>query len=253
MWIFILVLLPAIVEEMFALNDFLSKPLDFLVQWRASGTFDGRIKFAILLFLYLAPLIILWTALASLAHRHRQQATAPPPQYQSPNDYDSMIADLIETIPDRTVSADLKADKVNRLFDALLDDVSNLFHLNRIDVRIVLVTNDRGGRQRLTSWRWGRETATDQDRIDLKAIGILLETAQTYPTWEQAKEKFPHSDSDTLLFFRNRGELLKLGCLIAISQPVDLESRLEEWGQIVYPFTMLGHMDKLVRFVVNYK
>ncbi|MDF2720221.1 MAG: hypothetical protein K0R28_7146, partial [Paenibacillus sp.] len=33
MWIFILVLLPAIVEEMFALNDFLSKPLDFLVQW----------------------------------------------------------------------------------------------------------------------------------------------------------------------------------------------------------------------------
>jgi hypothetical protein len=46
---------------------------------------------------------------------------------------------------------------------------------------------------------------------------------------------------------------LRLGCLIAIAHSIDVESHIDEWEQIVRPFTMLGHMDKLVHFVVNYK
>lgn len=71
----------------------------------------------------------------------------------------------------------------------------------------------------------------------------FLETEKTYPIWVEVKKHFDHTDSDTLLFFRNDGTL-RLGCLIAINDSVDVESRIVEWEQIVKPLTLLGHMDK---------
>lgn len=242
-WVLLIVMLPAIIEEMFELNHFLSLPFLQLAKWEAVGTFAGRVKFLILFVLYTSPVAILASCL--LARRK----SAPP--YRSCHDYEKLIADVKETVKNRQAPKELKADKIDSLFDSLIDDVCNLFRVQRSDVRAVLVVNNNRGRHKLTGWRWGRACTPDQDRMDSKAIDKFLETELTYPIWQEVKSHFDHTDSDTLLFFRNSGKL-ELGCLIAIAGSVDVEPHIEEWEQIVKPFTMLGHIDKLVRFVVNY-
>jgi hypothetical protein len=241
------IMLVSILEEAYDLNQQLSIPFQMLGHWSAEGAFAGRIKFVILLSIYAMPLITLWVIISVNFKRVEE----PVSFYQSRFDYDRMIADLVHAVGESAMTDQVKADKVTILFDSLLTDVCELYQLHRNDVRAVITYNDDGS-EKLTSWRWGKVTTSDQDRMDLKAIGTFLETELTYPTWEEAKKKYPSSDSDTLFFIRNRGGL-KLGCLIAVANPVNTQSRIAEWSQIVYPFTMLGHMDKLVRFVVNYR
>jgi hypothetical protein len=243
-WVLLIVMLPAIVEELFELNRFLSLPLGLLADWNTGGTLEGRIKFLILFILYASPVVILFSYLSK-----RNKPSEPP--YRSCHDYEKLIADVKETVKDRQAPKELKADKIDSLFDALIDDVCNLFQVQRTDVRAVLVANNSRGRHKLTGWRWGRACTPDQDRMDSKAIDKFLETELTYPIWQEVKSHFDHSDSDTLLFFRNSGKL-ELGCLIAIAGSVGVEPHIAEWEQIVKPFTMLGHIDKLVRFVVQY-
>jgi hypothetical protein len=241
---------PALVEELFALNDLLTKPFKLLVEWKAEGTLPGRAKFVVLLILYGSPLAVIS---AFLFKKDKTESEAPNEEpYRSRNNYAKMIAEVKETVNNRQAPRELKADKIEGLFQALIDDVSNLFQVQPSEVRAVLVVNNNRGKHKLTGWRWGRPCSINQERMDYKAIDKFLETEKTYPIWEEVKEHFDHTDSDTLLFFRNDGTL-RLGCLIAIANSIDVESHIEEWEQIVRPFTMLGHMDKLVQFVVNYK
>lgn len=247
-WVVVAVMLPAVLEELFALNDWLSKPLGRLSEWKAGSTLEGRLKFILLFIVYASPIALIAGFIASRKKPLENDAAVPP--YRSRSNYERLIADVKETVSSRDASNELKAEKINLLFEALIEDVCHLFQVQRTGVRAVLVINNRG-RHKLTSWRWGRSCTPDQDRMDYKAIDKFLETELTYPTWEQVKSHFDHTDSDTLLFIRNSGKL-GLGCLIAIENSVDLEAHLQEWEHIVRPFTMLGHMDKLVRFVVNY-
>jgi hypothetical protein len=244
------IMLVSILEEAYDLNQQLSIPFQALSHWSAEGAFAGRIKFVILLLIYTMPVISLWVII-SANFKSEEDSEESVPFYQSRFDYDKMIAELVQAVGESTITDQVKADKVTILFDSLLTDICELYQLQRNDLRAVITYND-GGSEKLTSWRWGRLTTSDQDRMDLKAIGTLLETELTYPTWEETKKKYPNSDSDTLFFIRNRGGL-KLGCLIASANAVNTQSRIAEWSQIVYPFTMLGHMDNLVRFVVNYR
>ncbi|MFD0590593.1 hypothetical protein ACFQZE_21630 [Paenibacillus sp. GCM10027627] len=246
-WAIALVMLPAIVEELYGLNDLLSAPFKLLSDWQADGALQGRIKFAVLFLLYVSPVALAGSFFIS----RRSPAPQGAELYHSRNNYEKLIAEVKETVKNRQVPKELKADKIDRLFDALIDDVCNLFQVQRTDVRAVLVVNTSRGRHRLTGWRWGRSCSPDQERMDSKAIDKFLETEVTYPIWQEVKKHFDHTDSDTLLFFRNSGKL-ELGCLIAIAGPVQVEPHLREWEEIVKPFTMLGHIDKLVRFVVNY-
>lgn len=241
---------PALVEEAFALNDLLSKPLKLLVEWKAEGTFAGRVKFVALLILYGSPLVVIYAILFKRDNSKTKAMMEEP--YRSRHNYAKMIAEVKETVNNRHVPKELKADKIEGLFDSLMDDVCNLFQVQPTEVRAVLVINNNRGKHKLTGWRWGRPCSADQERMDHKAIDMFLETEKTYPIWEKAKEHFDQTDSDTFLFFRNDGTL-RLGCLIAIANSIDVESHIDEWEQIVKPFTMLGHMDKLVQFVVNYK
>lgn len=244
---FTLVLVTAIVEEFYSLNAFLIVPLKLLVEWDTTETLAGQLKFVLLALIYLPPLIFL----VLLIHPVIKRTPPLPSEYQSHHDYGQLIGNLSLTVNNST-SDDVTAAKINTLFTALITDICNLYQLQTSEVRAVIVHNKRG-KQQLTGWRWGRPITPDQERMDLKAIATLLETEKTYPTWEQAKKQFEKGDSDTLFFIRNTGEELKLGCLIAVSKEVDTQEYLQEWSQIVYPFTMLGHMDNLVRFVVNYK
>ncbi|MFD2612228.1 hypothetical protein [Paenibacillus gansuensis] len=248
----VILLATAIFEEMFAWNRVLSTPLALLADWNAAGTLAGRLKFLLLLLSYASPVVVLSAAVTAAFSRRRETAEESNPSYQSTYDYDRMIAELVEAASDRGISNDLKTERVNKLFQALIDDVSTLYNVPTLEVRALLVTNDRAGRHKLTRWHWGRAATQTQLEMDLKAVGIFLETEKTYPTWEGARRQFVNGDSDTLLFIRNKGEL-KLGCLIAINATLDTEARIQEWAQIIYPFTMLGHMDKLVQFVVNSK
>lgn len=247
----LVILLSAIVQETYHLNKPLSVPLYLFSIWEAPSVLAGQIKFFLLLCIYLSPIIVGSSLLWSFI-RHPRDASGYKGEYESPYDYDKLIAELVQAISDRTVSNELKAEKVNILFHALIDDFCMLYGVERSEVRAVLVRNDRG-REKLTGWRWGRPITPDQERMDLKAISMFLETEKTFPTWIDVKEQFPNGDAETLLFIRNKGEQLHLGCLIAVSKPVDTQSRIREWEQIVYPLTMLGHMDKLVKFVVQYK
>ena len=47
-WVLLVVMLPAIVEELFELNRFLSMPFGLLADWNTGGTLEGRIKFLVL-------------------------------------------------------------------------------------------------------------------------------------------------------------------------------------------------------------
>lgn len=245
---FAIIMLPALVEELFSLNDLLAVPLQSLADWKAEGTFYGRLKFVLLLVVYLPPLVLLWALVASWWKKDEVQVTAG---YQSKNDYDKMIAQLVQAVTDPTVANELKAERVNLLFHALIDDICGLYSIPRHEVRAVLVGKDRD-KQKLTSWRWGRTTTVEQDKMDLKAVAVFLETEKTYPTWENARLNFEYGDSDTMFFIRNKGEL-QLGILLAVSGKVNTQEKIEEWAGIVYPFTMLGHMDKLVCYVVHYR
>ncbi|RAV21365.1 hypothetical protein [Paenibacillus contaminans] len=242
----IIIMVPALLEETFALNDWLSKPFKLLAEWKAEGALAGRAKFTVLLLIYGSMLAF---AAAFIFNRIKAKTPAAVP-YRSRNNYERMIAEVKEAVNNRQASKELKYEKITGLFDALIDDVCNLFQLQRADVRAVLVVNSRGN-HKLTGWRWGRACSIDQERMDTKAIAKFLETELTYPIWQEVKSHFDHTDSDTLLFIRNSGTL-GLGCLIAIADPVDVEAHIGEWEQIVKPFTMLGHMDKLVQFVVKY-
>lgn len=247
------VILSAIVHEAYNLNKPLSVPLYLLSVWETQSVLTGQIKFFLLLCLYFSPAIVGGSLLWSfIRHSKDEKDEDHQQEYESPYDYDKMIAELVQAISDRTVSNDIKAERVNKLFHALIDDFCMLYGVERSHVRAVLVRNDRG-REKLTGWRWGRPISPDQERMDLKAISIFLETEKTFPTWIDVKEQFPNGDAETLLFIRNKGDQLHLGCLIAVSKPVDTQSKIREWEQIVYPLTMLGHMDKLVKFVVQYK
>jgi hypothetical protein len=245
-WVIVSIMLPAILEELFALNDMLSIPFKHLAEWKADSTLEGRLKFILLFIVYASPIAVIAGFLAS----RRKSGEIEVQPYRSRNNYERLIADVKETVNSREATNQLKAEKINLLFDGLIEDVCHLFQVQRSGVRAVLVINNRG-RHKLTSWRWGRACTPDQDRMDYKAIDKFLETELTYPTWEQVKSHFDHTDSDTLLFIRNSGKL-GLGWLIAIENSIDLEKHMQEWEHIVSPFTMLGHMDKLVRFVVNY-
>ena len=246
------IVITVIVQELYSLNEHLSAPLHRLAAWETQSMIGAQLKFFMLFILYLSPIIVMTSFLWSWLRGTEAGSHDGHGEYKSRYDYDKLIAELVQAISDRTVSNELKAEKVNVLFHALIDDFCTLYQVERSEVRVVLVSNDRG-RERLTGWRWGRPITKDQERMDLKAISMFLETEKTYPTWIDVREQFPNGDSDTLLFIRNKGDQLHLGCLIAVSKPVDTQSRIREWEQIVYPLTMLGHMDKLVRFVVQYK
>jgi hypothetical protein len=223
----------ALLEEAFAINEMLSKPFKLLAEWKAEGTFEGRLKFVLLLILYLSPLTVIYALLFKKGTSKQHEK-----HYYSRYNYEKMIAEVKETVNNRQAPNELKADKIEGLFRALIDDVCNLFQVQQSDVRAVLVVNNNRGKHRLTGWRWGRPCTPDQERMDYKAIDVFLETERTYPIWEKVKEHFDHSDSDTLLFFRNEGSF-RLGCLIAIANSIDVESHINEWEQIVRPFTML--------------
>ncbi|MCM3671661.1 hypothetical protein M3181_22145 [Mesobacillus maritimus] len=243
-----LVMLPALIEESYSLNNLLSIPLDLLADWETTGTLSGRVKFVLLLLVYLPSILFIILLIFSIFGRK----SAGNEPYQSNYDYGKLIAELSSAVNDRTTSGDLTTSKVHILFNALIDDICKLYNIERNHVRAVIVRNERGN-QKLTGWRWGRSITEDQERMDLKAIATLLETEKTYPTWEQVKKQFVNGDSETLFFIRNTGNELKLGVLIAVSKQIDTEEHIDEWAQLVYPFTMLGHMDKLVKYVVNYR
>lgn len=245
---FFVIMIPALIEELFSLNKLLSKPLIKLGEWETEGNLAGRFKFILLLFFYLPTLILLTFFMTHFFNRNKHTEL----HYQPENDYGKLIAELSMAINDSKVSTDLTVERVNTLFNALIDDMCKLYSLKRSDVRATIFYRQRG-KEKPTAWRYGKSITIDQERLDLLAVATLLETNLTYPTWEDVKEQFENGDSETLFFIRNTGTEFKLGILLSLSVKVDPKPQIKEWAQLIYPFTMLGHMDKVVRFVINYK
>ncbi len=237
-----LAILGCMINEFYRFSPYLAYPLQRLAEWQPKNPLQSWIDLILLGFIYISALMAVWSILAEWLGPKSKAAAIP---------FEQQFDEMLESLSDPDISHDVIRDRIERLYDALLDQIGLLFKVPRREIRAVLIHYD-GNLKKLESWRWGRNTTPEQDRIDLKAIEILFDQGLTYPVWEDVKEQFPNGDSDTLLLIRNRGNL-RLGLLIAISRRVEMKPLMAEYAKLVYPFTMLGHMDKLVDFVLNYK
>ncbi|MEB3103553.1 hypothetical protein [Ferviditalea candida] len=100
--------------------------------------------------------------------------------------------------------------------------------------------------------QWGRPVSEQQEEIDLQVINALLGLGVSHSYWDNLDQTAANGDTKAALIIRNIGDF-RLGCYFAFLVPVeDLPGKTERLSKGIVPFTLIGHIDKIVQNVVIY-
>lgn len=147
---------------------------------------------------------------------------------------------------------------VKRLFERMIDQMRDIFDLAGSDFRANAIRPDPNDSLGVifTNFGFGKTEgiSEQQKKWDEDAAKFMLEEKfTTHTKWIDFKRQRPRGDAETVILIRNIGKH-RLGLFIAITKAnVAIEEKWSEFEQSTYLATMLGHVDKLVEVVVNYK
>lgn len=238
------------VKNLVSLDEYLIIPFKWLVDWVPANDLTKWVFFNLCFWTYAGVFWLLWSFVLYILKKTSNEKLLKAPTIL----YAKELAATMNAIDREAPATDVEKELIN-LFSEIIEQMKLCLGLTDKDFRAMIVLPDPDNEFYLTGLRWGKKsyTSAEQERRDVKAMGVMDETNKTHTRWLDAKMQFENGDGESLIYIRNAGKM-RLGCFIAILKPgVDMsDAKWISFEQVSYLFTMLGPIDKIAEVVVNY-
>ncbi|CAH0343978.1 hypothetical protein [Bacillus sp. CECT 9360] len=238
------------IQESYVLANILWAPFSAITNWSLPAETDpyykfiSLIRFDIILFVYAVLITSIVIVFKALFINKKSQ----------PYEFEQELATALEAAYDDSLPTDTVRREVRHLFDQIKKQITNFVGVNENNVRAVMVYQTPGMASPMFSkMTWGSPITQEQKQLDDLAFKLLLQGGRSHTLWPDAKPQLPNGDAESYLLVRNVGDY-RLGFLFAFKAKLSLsEEKLDKLKVEVAPITLLGHIDKILNVIVNYR
>lgn len=246
--------LDGIAESMVDINQYLDKPFLWLSQWNPTSPLFRWIDFSALMLLLLGGPFLLWQFFKRMVNK------SSPFIYPSIL-YEEELSSAVEALDNPDTEKHELQEKMEDLILSVAETVTVTLGLTSSNYRAYVIAGSADG-VGISWFRFGRQFERAQrkhesvERIlsaDEELVIRMCQRRKTVSVMRSVQEEYPDSDIHTMIMIRNPGDF-RLGLLIAVINPsVQIEVDDSTFLQASYIMRMLGFIDKLVEFVLEYE